>query len=159
MQNVLSVVHKLVHAAADSVWCRASCGCWGHAEGVAPQQTNSQRGGGVATCSCGRSAMTRGRWRHGRVWLAFSCLCEARSTNDKLGVPAREAAQSCSVCYVCGGCAQVFGRRAGFIALQSSLASGAVDICLIPGGGLAPGAWLSGSAGAVCSVAADRSFP
>ncbi len=30
-------------------------------------------------------------------------------------------------------CVQVFGRRAGFIALQSSLASGVVDICLIPG--------------------------
>lgn len=30
------------------------------------------------------------------------------------------------------GLVKVFGRRAGFIALQSSLASGAVDICLIP---------------------------
>jgi 6-phosphofructokinase len=28
---------------------------------------------------------------------------------------------------------QVFGRRAGFIAVQASLASGIVDICLIPG--------------------------
>jgi 6-phosphofructokinase len=30
------------------------------------------------------------------------------------------------------GALQVFGRRSGFIAMQSSLSSGVVDVCLIP---------------------------
>lgn len=35
-------------------------------------------------------------------------------------------------CVVVCVLAQVFGRRAGFIAVQASLASGVVDVCLIP---------------------------
>jgi hypothetical protein len=40
---------------------------------------------------------------------------------------------SAAACCLCCGVLQVFGRRAGFIAVQASLASGVVDMCLIPG--------------------------